>query len=291
VRSPLPIAALVLAVAGCVEAPRTKQDKEVYVEPFREAEYELARLGRLVPFPLAPSEQPRAYSFARAFDGEDERSIRTQMILAGTQDESADIDDPKKRPDLKKIERPPTSLILPERIDVRTGSACYLGHSAFLDRAGTQVIHHVRLHVANRERARVDIPVSSFVVLFDSNDGAAPSPLAFIAATTDRAVKIPTTMDVPPGEERVAHFFYAERTRISPILSVRWTATVQDLRGGPERDVSFRGELVRRYIAKEAPLSPLEERVSRGNLDFPEPMGTRSDWIDPGLSAVPGAGK
>lgn len=281
----------VVFLGGCVNAPRTTQDKEVFVEPFREPEYELARLGRLVPFPLAPSEQPRAFSFARAFEGEDERFLRTQMILAGTQDEESSVDDPTKRPDLKKLEKPPTSLVLPERVDVRTGSACYLGHCAFLDRTGTQVIHHVRLLVVNRERARVNVPVSSFAVLFDSSDGKGPMPLSFVVATTDRAVKIPSSMEVPPGEERTAHFFYVERSRISSVLSVRWTATIQDVRGGAERDVPFRGELVRRYSAKEAPLSPLEDRVARGSLEFPEPIGTRNDWIDPGLNAVPGSGK
>lgn len=276
-----------LLLAGCPSAPHTTEDKEVFIEPFRDPEYELARIGRLVPFPLAASEQPRAFSLERVFAGEEERVAKTQQLLAETRDDAT----PGAAVDPRNLEKPPTTLVFPDRIDVREGSACYLGHCLFLDRAGTALVHHFTLLVVNREKARVSVPVSSFVVLGDANDGKGPVPLTLLVAATDRAIKLPAEMDVPPGEQRTAHFFYSEKLRVSPILTARWTATVEDQKGGAERDVSFRGDLVRRYMARGAPLSPVEDRVARGLLDLAAPVGTRSDWIDPGLSAVPGAGK
>jgi hypothetical protein len=276
-----------VAIAGCVNEPQTSADKEVFVEPFREPEYELARLGKVVPFPIQSSEQPRAYSLVRALDGDDERLRHTQQVLAETKDDGTE--GPPVDP--TKLEKPPTSLVFPDRIDVRQASACYLGHCLFFDRAGTSLIHHFTLLVVNRERTRLSVPVSSFVALGDLRDGNGPAPLEPLVAATDRAIKLPALMEVPPGEQRRAHFFYREKARVSPILTVRWAATVEDGRGGSAREVSFRGDLVRRYMTRGAPLSGLEDRVARGMLDFPEPIGTASDWTDPGLSAVPGSGK
>ncbi len=281
------LVSLLALAAGCVNEPKTTADKEVFVEPFREPEYELARLGKVVPFPIQSSEQQRAFSLIRALDGDDERLRHTQQVLQETKDDGTE--GPPVDP--SKLEKPPTSLVFPDRIDVRQASACYVGHCLFFDRAGTALIHHFTLLVVNRERARLSIPVSSFVALGDLRDGNGPAPLALLVAATDRAIKLPAIMEIPPGEQRRAHFFYREKARVSPILSVRWAATVEDGRGGTTKEVAFHGELVRRYMAREAPLSGLEDRVARGMLDLPEPIGTASDWTDPGLSAVPGSSK
>jgi hypothetical protein len=256
-----------LALAfGCASEPRSSADKEVYVEPFRPAEYELARLGRVVPFPIPSSEQPRAFSLVRALDGDDERLRHTQRVLSEPKDDGTE--GPPVDP--TKLEKPPTSLVFPDRIDVRQASACYLGHGLFFDRTGTGLIHHFTLLVVNREKGRLSFPVSSFVVLGDANDKSGPMPLERLVAATDRAIKLPATMDVPPGEQRRAHFFYRERLRVSPIASVRWAVTRENgAGGGGEREVAFRGELVRRYMARGAPVSPLEDRVARGMLDMP----------------------
>jgi hypothetical protein len=261
-----------LPLAGCVGGPRTIERKEVYVEPGEEAQKELERLPHLVHFPLPDVDQPRAYSFARRLQGDE--PPRGEMGEEG-----------EKKPD-----HPPTALVFPDRIDVREASGCYLGHCSFLARNGASVIHHVRLLVVNRERTLVTIPVSSFVLLGDMQDGNGPVPLTFLVAATDRSIKIPAAMEVPPGEQRLAHFFYAEKARVSPVLEVRWSATVDDGHGGVASDATMKGELVRRYVAPNAPLSPLEDRVARGLLDLPEPNGSRGDWLDPGLSAVPGGG-
>ncbi|HZU97647.1 MAG TPA: hypothetical protein VFF73_13185 [Planctomycetota bacterium] len=274
--------ALVILVAGCAIEPRTKATKEIFVEPFKEAEIELARLDKVVPFPCAPADQPRACCVERPFEGESQRSAKVATVTAP---------EGEKPVDPKEQEKPPTALLFPERADARPDSGCYLGHCLYLDRSGTKFIHHLRLLVVNREKERVAVPVGSFAVFADAGDRKGPVRLDLLIAATDRSIKIPDVMEVPPGEQRVAHFFYVEKARLSPILEVRWTALVADPRAAADRVVTLRADLCRRYVCEGAPLSPLEERIGRGDLNLPEPGGTRNDWIDPGLSAVPGVGR
>jgi hypothetical protein len=273
---------VLVPLAACVSQPTATLTKEVFVEPFKESEVELERLNRVIPFPLVPEDQPRACSIDRPFEGESQRNDRVGVMTA---------EEGEKPQDPRQQERPPTALVFPERSDARATSACYRGHCLFLDRSGTRFIHHVRLLVVNRERERVTVPVASFTVLGDKGDRGGPVKLDLLVAATDRAVKIPESMVVPPGEQRLAHFFYSEKARLSPILEVRWSALVADPKAGLDKEIVFRGDLVRRYVCQNAPLSPLEDRVRRGLLDLPDPGGTRNDWIDPGLSAVPGVGR
>jgi hypothetical protein len=303
-RSPTSILLGLLAVvssAACVTPPQTTARKEVFVEPFREAEYELARLSRTVPFPLDAAAQPRCFSLLRVLSGEDERAKKTRQLMAASAEESDEKDEAP--PDPTKMEKPPTSLIFPDRVDARDVSACYLAHCVFLDRKGTGFIHHVTLLVVNRERVPVSIPIASFELAPDTGEAKdAGKTFGLIAAATDRGIKVPALMEVPPGEQRSAHLFFRETLSVTPILRVHWTATIEDGRtttfqagaardGAATRDVSFKGELVRRYACPDAPLSPLEDRIARGLLDLPEAQGSRSDWVDPGLSAVPGSGR
>jgi hypothetical protein len=274
---------VVLLVSGCAIEPRTKATKEVFVEPFKEAEIELARLDKVVPFPCAPADLPRACSVERPFEGESQRAAKVAIVTAP---------EGEKPQDPKEQEKPPTALLFPERPDARPSSGCYVGHSLYLDRSGTKFIHHLRLLVVNREKERVTVPVASFAVFADAGDRKGPVRLDLLIAATDRSIKIPDIMEIPPGEQRVAHFFYVEKARLSPILELRWSAFVADPRAGADRQLGpFRADLCRRYVCEGAPLSALEERIGRGDLNLPEPGGTRNDWIDPGLSAVPGVGR
>ncbi|MBI3723225.1 hypothetical protein HY251_04615 [bacterium] len=288
--------AFALGLAACTPPPKVADKKEVFVEPFRESWYELARMKRVMPFPLQDKEEPRCYSFARAFDSEDERWKRTQTLLAAAIPGSdSDVDDPEKRPDPRTLEKPPSTLIFPDRVDVRQASACYLGHCAFLERRSrfkSGVIHHLKLLVVNREKRRLSVPIASFMVWRDSSDkDEGLVVLDLVAAATDRGVKIERSIDVPTNDQRIAHFFFREEYQVSPILQVKWTGIVEELNGAPPKEVPFRGELVRRYLCKQAPLSPLEDRIARGLLDLATPSNTRDDWVDPGLTAVPGVGK
>jgi hypothetical protein len=285
-----------VSTAACVAPPRTTERKEVFIEPFREADYELSRLSRVVPFPLPPETQPRCFSLLRLLTGEDERADKTRRLMAATGQEKDDRAD--QPTDLTKLDKPPTTLIFPDRVDARDMSACYVAHCVFFDRRGTGFIHHVTLLVVNRERAPISVPVSSFQLSPEAGDVRdAGKTFTLLVAATDRGVKVPALIDVPAGEQRTAHFFYRETLEVTPILELRWTASIEDGRtrtgrdDARSRDIPFKGELVRRYVCQDAPLSPLEDRIARGLIDLPESVGTRSDWVDPGLSAVPGSGR
>lgn len=295
---------LALGAAGCAtRAPRDVADREIYVEasesapicrecgrPFErgvehvEPDRQVARTR--FRFPFEHADVDRCFSVGRALSPAADARMAHLALLAGSAAEDAQGNEGETaRP--RELKREVPSLFwFPERADLRDQSACYVGHSAFLDgERGLRArpIHHLRLRVVNREPRRVEVPLTVFFLSPDPSDPRA-EPIPLVAATGDRGATV-EKLEVLPGGEGAAHLFFRETTGLSPVLRMRWVIRLVADDGTVEERL-LAATVVRRYVAREAPLSALEDRVSRGE-ELSE-LNASGPWVDPGLQAVGG---
>lgn len=301
-------ALLALALlAGCSgPPPRDHADKETYIEApppkppcekcgraydHDESSDPLVLALRLrFKYPLDVVEVDRGYCIARAINPSSDRRVQNQAVLIDASQEEAMDGSAKPSATAPKEERPPALLWFPDRSDLRDTSACYLGHVAFFQQTGmlaeTRPIHHLRLRVVNREALTMEVGLRTFLLSSDLSDPNA-APIPFMAATNDRGVEIEKLV-LTPGSEETAHLFFHEQSGLSPVLSAAWTVRLTATDGEVE-ERSYGAKIIRRYVAREAPLTPLEDAISRGQplLQLSNPSGP---WVDPGLQGIAGSG-
>jgi hypothetical protein len=288
---------VLLALAGCnTPSPRYRTDKETYVEaPKGGRLYDrdepsgdpVARLR--FKYPLDVIEVDRGYCIARPIHPSADRLVMNQAILISSTQEVPIGGAAPPSATAPKDEPPMPLLWFPDRADVRDTSACYLGHVAFFEPEGLisqgRPIHHVRLHVENREPLTLEVGLTSFLLSTDLSDPRS-EPLTFVAATNDRGVTIDKIV-VSPGSHETAHLFFREAGGLSPVLSAGWTVRIIAPDGAVEVK-TYGAKLVRRYVAREAPLTALEDAIARGQPLLE--LGTASGpWIDPGLQSIGGS--
>lgn len=202
--------------------------KEVFVEP--------ARLGTspLTEWPFSPEDEERAYEVIRSLDeGRTEGRRKLAIIIDQWKP-------PARRPDgtiapistvvvLDDSDYPdglPDILYFPAREDIRTGSGVYVGHSVYKRdawRPGSDLSHHLRFLVVNREPFGLRLPVSEIelgVTVSDDEEATIGGGFSLLAAANERGEAI-RTLYVEPGGTAMIHVFYRAR-RLGRNLHLRW---------------------------------------------------------------------
>jgi len=202
--------------------------KEVFVEP--------ARLGTspLTEWPFTPEDEERAYEAVRSLDeGRTEGRRKLAIMLDQWKP-------PARRPDgtiapistvvvIDDSGYPdglPDVLYFPTREDIRSGSAVYVGHSVYKRdawRPGSDLSHHLRFLVVNREAFGLRLPVGSIelgVTVSGDEDATIGGGFTLLAAANERGEAI-RTLYVEPGGRALIHVFYRAR-RLGRNLHLRW---------------------------------------------------------------------
>jgi hypothetical protein len=286
-----PVVIVLALVAGCSStSTRVHADKETYVEapPHRPLDDEAIEPHPTFKYPLDVIEVDRGYCIARPINPSADGLITSQAILINSAQEEPIGAAQPSAPASK--DEPPPLIWFPDRSDVRETSACYLGHVAFFEPesliAQGRPMHHVRFHVVNREPLTLEVVLSSFLLSTDLSDPRS-EPLTFVAAANDRGFAIDKLV-LPPGSDETAHLFFREAVSLTPVVSAGWTVRLVAPDGSVEQR-TYGARLVRRYVAREAPISPLEDAVSR-DPSLLELETASAPWVDPSLEAIGGSG-
>lgn len=289
-------ASLLLPLLVACAAPAPEPLKELYVEPV--AGEPGASATPLEPFPFSAKEQGGVFVALRTLDGDRQAAVE---LLARTLEvwppppPGEGQPAPPARPDLSQqaLEaRPPALMFFLPGVTGRQDSACYVAHCAFAVRGygRPEVLHHVRLHLINREAHPLRIPLDTLrceaLAGVGGQDGRALS-LERRVVADDLGQEV-DEMLVPPGGERVWHLFFPSR-RLDQALRLGWR--VEPV-WGPEEDPAPRGPwemqvaLQRRYVLREPLFTELEEIVARGD---PLPRAPRGydPFREPMMEPVP----
>lgn len=219
-----------LSVMACraSNAP-TRAMKEVFVEP------QSAGLTPLTDWPFTPEDEERCYEAARSLS---EGRTESQRKLAMLIDQWVP---PKRQADgsiaplstvvvINRDDYPeglPDLLFFPARDDVRSGSAVYVGHSVYRRdpwRPGSDLSHHLRFLVVNRESFGLRLPVSGIelgvTASADTERANLGGDFSLVAAANARGEAI-RTLYVEPGGRALIHVFYRSR-RLGRAIHLRW---------------------------------------------------------------------
>lgn len=279
----------VVAAAGCVtEPPRAYSDvKEVYVDA---AAVTSAPLLRPVPFPLPADAEPGVFSAVRSARlGALEARQKLARALDQWPPPGASADDPHLAAAAPEIdvsgypaEDPPVILLATsDPIHGREDTGCYLGHAAYagleLDGGGREVIHHLRLLVVNADLEPLRLVPTDVVV-----EAEGLGRLEGLAAADEDGARL-DALEVPPGEQRLAHLFFAG-AKVPRAITVRWRLARPG--DGGAWAIPFEVFLQRRYVLAPGQVSPLEDAVAR-RLPLPAPRPRPGDpWREPRMEPV-----
>jgi hypothetical protein len=265
-----------LLLAGCAvgaERPEARVDrKEVFVEVAALT----SQLPRLVPFPLAPKDEPILFSSVRsAARGAAEQEEKLAMALGDRDDQGR----PRIDRSALSPRDPPALLMTLLDLAIRDDDACYVGHCVYPagppGATNRTVVHHVRLLLVNKGS---QLQALSGDDLTASVAGPPEQPLPRLAFL-DGAGAVAEGVEVPPGEARLVQAFFSADAPI-PSLRVRWRLKVG------ARTVDLDALLHRRYALAAGQVSALEDAVARG-LPLPGPRGDpRDPWREPFLEPV-----
>lgn len=264
-----------LLLAGCLAAP-TPEARRDRKEVFVEVAPLTSQLPRLVPFPLAPEDEPLLFSSVRsAGRGQADVEELLARALGHTDDQGRWRIDRSQFPPRD----PPCALLSLAELATRQDDACYVGHCVYPagppGESRRAVVHHVRLLIVNKGSQLQGLAGDDLTASIAGPPEQALHRLAFL----DGAGALAAGVEVPPGEARLVQAFFVTDAPI-PALRVRWR-----LRVGP-RELDLDCLLTRRYALHDGQVSVLEDAVARG-LPLPGPRGDpRDPWREPFLEPV-----
>lgn len=218
-----------LSALACQSSTTVRRaKKEVFVEPPGEGD------SPLTLWPFAPEDEERAFEVIRSLrEGRTEGRRKLAILIDQWKP-------PAKRRDgtvapistvvvIDDSEHPnglPDVLYFPGREDARVESGVYVGHSVYKRddwNPSSDLSHHLRFLVVNREPFGLRLPVSSIqlgVKASDEEEGTLGGGFTLLAAANERGEAI-RSLYVEPGGSAVIHVFYRAR-RIGRSLHLRW---------------------------------------------------------------------
>jgi hypothetical protein len=239
-------------------------------------------------YPFDPLQEQRTYVTLRSL-GEGREPARRRLASLLDQDplppEEGGVAPILSRVEIDASDYPqgfPDILYVPAKPEENSATVCYVGHSVYVRetfRSGTDLAHHFRLLLINRESVALQIRADELRLNLagsGSSEGAVKgSGYDLLAMANDRGEAI-QALTVPPGERALAHAFFGVR-KLTRQVHLRWQ--VEELRAPSEgpgaldlrerHQWPFQVRLVRRYLIDEGVITSLERTVGRGN-ELPE---------------------